>query len=241
MAIYAHLGETGIYDIGATNEAARATTPGALYAQIVEVNRQFTDVGFPKTLATTYAIAQMMMESDWMTSNQGNVDNNFSGIKWINKPYQKATRGTSSPEGGYYAHFASFKDWARDFLRILSLNTGKMGRPIDATTAQQYGDRLKANHYDTDPNYASKFNAALKKVNAALAFGAGQDQKFLQQYNNGQTTFTDTAGKGLTSNAAFNSDEFLTTLKAKWAAMSNLEKGGIIAAGVTGVILLVKD
>lgn len=131
--------------IGAKNETARATTPGAFYAQVADIAREFVNAGFPAgQLALTYAIAQTMLESDYMTSNLANVDHNYSGIKFLNKPYQKATRGIPAPRnegGGNYAHFATFQDWAKDFRRILSLDKGA-GRPIDAQSAQQYLDRL---------------------------------------------------------------------------------------------------
>jgi len=189
------------------NEAARALTPGALAEQLIDVANDFLAVGFPPgQMVITYALAQTMLESDWMTSRVANVDNNYSGIQWINKPYQNATKGSPIPasEGkGFYAHFSTFRDWAKNYLRILSLNTGGQGRPIDATTAQQFVDRLKANHYFTSDNYYFAFNAALRKVGDALRYRQGQDQQFRQQYNSGQRTFTETAGKGLTSNAEF--------------------------------------
>lgn len=215
-----YIGETIEPVIGKRNEAARALTPGALNAQILDVAKDFYSVGFPvNSLVTTYAIAQMMHESDWMTSNLANEDRNYSGIKFLNKSYQDATRGIPAPKnegGGNYAHFSDFRKWAKDFLRILSLNRSGHGRPIDSSNAAEYIERLRANGYFTDPNYHTKFNAALRKVGEALNFGKSQDQKFLQQYNNGQTTFTETAGKGLTSNESFNLDRNLKKLEA-WA------------------------
>lgn len=251
--ITAYLGATleETNGVGAANEAARATTQGALNAQILDVAKDLYSVGFPKSIVTTYAIAQMMMESDWMTSSVAHVDNNYSGIKYLNKSYQNATIGdvlgkykclnvtivgcvgSVSPEGGHYAHFASFKDWAKDFLRVLSLNTGGKGRPIDATTAQDYYTRLRANHYFTDPNYSTKFNAALKKVNAALAYGKDQDQKFL---SSGSDTVTVDSQKGITSNAKFN-------LQLKTDELKNWVEHNKLIAAVAGVavILVVKE
>ncbi len=197
----------------------KAKSNGALLAQVAALAKDFAKAGFPDTLARTYAIAQAMHESDWMTSNVFNKDNNASGITWINKPYQDATRGTAKPKsegGGYYAHFDNFDKYAKDFLRILSLNTGKQGRPIDAETAQQYLDRLKANHYFTDNNYYLKFNAALKKVSDVLRWSKDQDQTFLKQYNAGERTFTTDSEKGLVSNKEFDMNRRLKLLEL-WA------------------------
>jgi hypothetical protein len=178
----------------------------------------FFDAGFPKgNLVTTYAIAQMMFESDWMTSNVANTDNNYSGITYLNKPYQNATKGLPMPASesktGHYAHFSSIKEWVKDFYRILNLNTGGQGKPIDAKTANEYVSRLKANHYFTSPNYSTGFNAALRKVSEALTWGQSQEKEFLKQRASGQDTFTDTAGKGLTSNEEFSADRLLNKLK----------------------------
>lgn len=229
-----------ILTLGATNEAARALTPGALYNQITGVNTVLLSVGFPATLATTYAIAQMMLESNQMTSNVSQVDNNYSGITWINKPYQKATKGIAKPSsdgGGNYAHFDTFKDWAVDFLRILSLNTGGQGKPIDATTSQQYLDRLHANHYFTDTAYYTKFNAQLKRVADALTYGAGQDNKYEAQ--KGNDTITVDAKKGILTAAGdkeFTADMDFTTFK-QWA-QNNPVKASV--GGVFAVVLLIK-
>lgn len=97
----------------------------------------------------TWAAAQVMHETNGLKSNVSKEDNNHSGIMWINKPYQKATKGRKRPsnEGGYYAHFADNNAWARDFVRIL--NIGKR-KPANATSMQDYVNRLKANNYFTD-------------------------------------------------------------------------------------------
>jgi len=223
-----------------SESAAKATTVSALYAQILDVVQDFYAVGFPKAPATVYALAQMMFESTWMTSHVAHVDNNYSGIVWLNKSYQDATKGLPMPGTGgkhFYAHFRDFRAWAKDFLRVLSLNTGGKGRPIDAASSQQYFERLVANHYFTavPAAYASGFNAALRKVNEALTFGANQDSKFTAQYNQGERTFTDTAGKGLTSNAEFNVKGFMTTFK-NWATDNPLKAFG--AAALTTLVIV---
>lgn len=92
------------------------------------------------------AIAQVAFETGGFKSHVSHADNNWSGIKFINKPYQKnAVRGSKSPEGDYYAHFASDADWARDYKRILSINGDKA--PIYAKDLQDFVQRLHNNHY----------------------------------------------------------------------------------------------
>jgi len=225
------------------NEAARALTPGALAEQLIDVANDFLAVGFPKgQMVITYALAQTMLESDWMTSRVANVDKNYSGIQWINKPYQNATKGLPIPasEGkAYYAHYPIFRDWAKDYLRVLSLNTGGQGRPIDATTAQQFVDRLKANHYFTSDNYYNAFNAALRKVGDGLRYRQEQDQQFRQQYNSGQRTFTETAGKGLTSNAEFDFGKETNKIE-QYIKDHPLKSIGIAAAVLIGLKVILK-
>ena len=219
------------------NEGARAKSQGALLAQIQDIAKDMAAGGWPDGPVRIYAIAQIMHESDGLTSAVANEDNNYSGITWLNKPYQKATAGRSRPAsegGGHYAHYATFADYLNDFKRILSLNTGGQGRPIDARSAAEYGDRLRANHYFTDPNYHTKFNAALKKVSDAVNYGLSQDQQFKQQRDQGQNTFTVTAGKGLTSNESFNAGQNLS-LFTQWVTDHPVIAG---AAAVATVLAL---
>lgn len=221
------------YTLGAVNEAARAKTPGALYAQIEWWNKNLQAAGFPSGLLRTYIIAQLMLESDWMTSNAANTDNNYSGIKWINKPYQDATKGITAADGGHYAHFSSIDKFLKDYKRILSLK-GSAGRPIDAQTASQFGDALRANHYFTDPNYHLKFNAALRKVTNAIKYNTGQEQKFLDKYNAGERTYTYTPGEGQTSNLAFNAGRNANNLQ-HWIE----EHPTLAVAGGLGILFTV--
>jgi len=93
-----------------------------------------------------WVAAQASFESTGFTSNVGKKDNNWSGIKWLNKPYQKnASKGIKSPDGGYYAKFDTWQDWARDLYRILHL--GGAAAPVNAATLEDYVHRLKNNGY----------------------------------------------------------------------------------------------
>lgn len=208
------------------NEAARAKTISALFEQLMYITRDLRAGGIPEPVLT-YVLAQIMYESDWMTSKVANWDNNYSGIKWLNKPFQlNATKGLPAGDGSFYAHFASWKDWIQDYKRILSLNSGGTGRPIDATTAKQFVDRLRANKYFQDANYHVGFNAALRKVSDALRWGIAQGEKWKSQYNSGQNTFTYESGPGLVSNEKFDFDRWLKR-QENWAKDNPLKAGGI--------------
>ena len=122
-----------------------------------------------------WATAQVMFETGGLKSRVSGDDNNFSGIKFINKPYQHATRGRKSPEGDYYAHYSSPEDWARDFRRVISLRNVKTrnsaGGPaaIEATSLRDYVNRLKANGYfggNQDIYYQGLFRILSARGNA---------------------------------------------------------------------------
>lgn len=142
-----------------------AATQGALYNQIRYVGDLLSRAGMtPGSLVETYAIAQVMHETGGLTSNLARKYNNLSGIKYINKPYQKnaylATNG--------YAGFKTDQDWANDYVRILSLSPGK---PINATSFQQFYNGLATNGYFV-PAEAAEYSAGLnnwiRKISAAI-------------------------------------------------------------------------
>lgn len=116
-----------------------------------------------------YALAQILFETGRFTakSKVAAENNNFSGIKWLNKKYQKATRGTLAPPServadinspvNYYAKFDNIDDYAKDFVRIISLQRAAnlSGKPITAPSLTAYVDRLALNGY-FDGNTAAK-------------------------------------------------------------------------------------
>lgn len=110
-----------------------------------QINQLLYNAGFPAAVAP-WSAAQAILESINGTSHVAKTDNNLSGIKWVNKPYQKATRGIKSPEGNYYAHYATWQDWANDFKRVLSVGPDA---PINATSMQDYVNRLHKHKYFT--------------------------------------------------------------------------------------------
>lgn len=112
------------------------------------------------------AIAQIAHETAGFTSNVAITCNNLSGIKYIGKSYQNATKCTGSPEGNSYAKFENYTAWAADYIRILSNGY----RPIDAKNVNDFAYRLKQNNYYTDTvtNYTAGLNAWLDRFSEVI-------------------------------------------------------------------------
>lgn len=105
------------------------------------------------------ATSQILFETGKFSSKSkvAELNNNYSGIKWINKPFQIATKGSDVPLNervlpkntayNFYAKFADVGQWAKDYVRILNLGKNK---PLQATTLVDYHARITANkYYDT--------------------------------------------------------------------------------------------
>jgi hypothetical protein len=146
--------------------------PGQLLADIARIKALLQGAGVPNN-SINYAIAQVMLESNLGRSNISTTLNNYSGIKYINKPYQKATKGSKSPEGDFYAKYTTPNEWANDYRRILALD-GPQGPPLAATSVDQYLNRLQANKYFTDPGYKTKYYKTFNTLaNAIKVANAG--------------------------------------------------------------------
>lgn len=216
-----------IYPDTGTNENARALTPGALQYQANAWAQILQNAGFPSDQRIYFPLAQMMLESAWITSREANEDLNYSGIKFLGNPkIQNATRGNKSPEGDYYAKYPNANAWAQDYARVLRLNRGS-GRPIDATTVDDFLTRLKANGYFTDPNYSSKYKATYQKMMSWLKSAQDQDASNYAALQKGQTIFTADSAKGVVPGKIIDSQ----SIEAWWNGLKPLAKGGIVAAG----------
>lgn len=103
-----------------------------------------------------FALAQILLETGRFTrrSAVATLNNNYTGIKFLNKPYQVAERGSEAPASEtkglpinsplkYYAKFKDMNAWAKDYKRILSFGA----KPINATTIEDFAARLKQNGY----------------------------------------------------------------------------------------------
>lgn len=142
-----------------------------LKANYLTVRALLISQGMPENTAT-WAAAQVMHETNGLKSRVSKEDNNLSGIIWINTSYQNATKGLKRPanEGGYYAHFASVRDWAKDFIRIVSFGT----RPVAAKSLADYVNRLAENNYFTDSktNYYNGVKMWLDRVRGDIPANA---------------------------------------------------------------------
>ena len=103
-----------------------------------------------------FALAQLLLETGRFTrkSAVSTLNNNFTGIKFLNKSYQIAERGSSVPAAeqdkahpnaplNFYAKFKDANGWAKDYTRILSFGA----KPINATTIEDFNTRLQQNKY----------------------------------------------------------------------------------------------
>ena len=104
------------------------------------------------------ALAQILHETGAFSkeSNVAKLNTNFTGIKFINKSYQDAIKGSPVPPSerikpdtsaiNFYAKFKDVGAWAKDYIRILNLK----GKPIDANSIEEFHKKLTANkYYDT--------------------------------------------------------------------------------------------
>lgn len=142
----------GVPVINLTGKTNALTKPGSQVHSLVTNYDSINKLLYTATGLTSpvldWATAQALFESGGGSSAVARANNNYTGIMFINKPYQQATKGTARPasEGGNYAKYANPQAWAKDFVRILSIN-GPMGAPIKATSLGDYVARLKANKY----------------------------------------------------------------------------------------------
>lgn len=127
--------------------------------QIIEA---LTKLGLNKK-QIKFCLSQIMLETgNFKSANKGvaKLNNNYSGIKYICKPYQKASKGSLVPAnerkapanrcGNYYAYFNNIGEWAADYVRILNLKT----KPINSDTIEEFHKKITENHYYDTSNPA---------------------------------------------------------------------------------------
>jgi hypothetical protein len=124
----------------------------------------FTSLGAPKS-AIPFMVSQVAHETGDFKSLELQKYNNATGIIFLNSPKQKnASRGDVLPESPQYnyAVFDTIEDWARDYMRILSIGSKP---PIKASTLTDFVTRLKNNKYfgDTIENYLKGLKRAYDK------------------------------------------------------------------------------
>jgi hypothetical protein len=117
-----------------------------------------------------YLVAQVAYETGDFKSKLLKDHNNASGIVYTGRASQKnAVKGRPLPEDNryFYAKFATLNDWAKDYMRVLSLKA----KPLQATSSDDFITRLKSNGYFTAPVelYKKGFERYLKKYGSTAA------------------------------------------------------------------------
>lgn len=112
-------------------------------------------------------VAQARFESADYTSNVFKKNLNTSGMKYARQPL--ATQGTLSPEGDYYAKFASVEDSAKDKIERLFSITRKGITPKqlkEAKTPEEFAKLQKIRGYygDKESTYARGLRAKLNLI-----------------------------------------------------------------------------
>jgi len=95
-----------------------------------------------------FMLAQVCFETGWFSNTGAIAYNNYSGIKYTDSGLQlnSTPSPVMSPEGDPYAVFNTAKDWAIEYVRIISKGTNE---PLQATNLTDYVNDLKANGYFT--------------------------------------------------------------------------------------------
>jgi hypothetical protein len=117
-----------------------------------------------------YLIAQLAFETAFFTDPKLKTLNNPGGITW-NANYNKrpgTSKGSLRPpkEGGNYVKFDNLEIAVKDYLRIVN-KKGPLGKPTEASTLENFVDRLKANGYFTDDK--QKYKTGLISINKRLS------------------------------------------------------------------------
>lgn len=150
-----------------TKKITTNETTAAMFA------RMFTELSAPAKVIP-YLVAQIAYETGDFKSKLLKDHNNASGIVYTGRASQKnAVKGRPLPEDRryFYAKFTTLNDWARDYMRVLSLKA----KPLLATTPDDFITRLKSNGYFTAPleQYKKGFDRYLKKYGNITPPAAG--------------------------------------------------------------------
>jgi flagellum-specific peptidoglycan hydrolase FlgJ len=123
----------------------------------IKAGQALLKAGAPRNILP-FMLAQIALETGHY-KNVGSADNNLSGIKYVGQ--KGATPGSPAPKNegkAAYAKYATYEDWAKDFLRILT-RVGK-ARPLNATTPTEYAHALALNGY-YDPKGEANYTRIL--------------------------------------------------------------------------------
>ena len=208
MAEVAYIGDHGFISATTTDDPKVAAAVSYLNAEMAALK----NAGFSE-LQTNWNVVKDYMESGAFTNTNSKYFNP-GNITW--SKHSKTAKKGRAFGSGWWAVYDSLDDYATDLLRVLSLSPGK---PINATTLEQWLHGLKLNNYfdkdKTEQQYVDALRGAKDRVNilSSLVDDSHQD--------------ITTPGGG--------SDKFMTW----WHGLDTLEKGGIIAgATIIGVSIL---
>ena len=126
----------------------------------IKAGKALLNAGAPRNILPIM-LAQIALETGHY-KNVGSADNNLSGIKYVGQ--KGATAGSPAPKNegkAPYAKYASYDDWAKDFLRILT-RVGK-ARPLNASNPTEYAHALALNGY-YDPKGEANYTRILNSL-----------------------------------------------------------------------------
>jgi len=132
--------------------------------------------GFSKKLALLI-VAQARFESADYSNNQTKLNNNLFGFKFVGQPLAK--QGNKSPEGNYYAKYASLQDSVKDYIERYFNITRAGVTPQDlknSVDSTDFAKKLKQRGYfgASAAQYAAGLESKLQKINIkAVAIGGG--------------------------------------------------------------------
>lgn len=115
--------------------------------------------GYPKA-SLNNAITQVMLESAWLTSGIAARDTNLTGIKLStakkNIEFQNSLgvkKGSKAgyDEGNYHANYPNIDAWAKDYIRILSMNA----KPLLESDPNAFIEKLYQNGFFTKQGYTA--------------------------------------------------------------------------------------
>lgn len=213
-----------------------------LYYNSQKVAGLLNDAGVPSSVIP-WAVGQVFFETANLTNGGARFDNNYSGIKYTNRP--GITRGRPATDGGYFAHFTSLQAWANDMYRVLNMK-GRLGAPIDATTLPDYVARLKANNYfgrAPESVYLNGITSWLKRIYTAMKTASQYTGKPPKDTNvtNAVQPPRDAPRKVLPSDPGSEKKNWLSWFKeggSDWGTSEKWNWGRIILATAGAVIVI---
>jgi len=123
-------------------ENTQATDSGVNFDQVVA--NALTEDGVLPASAIRFAIDQVRLESDNYTSNVFMTDDNLDGYKYVDGAEFQEGPGLQSPEGDYYAQYASVENSAHELSAWWARRVSQDGFDLGTLTSiSAYAGALK--------------------------------------------------------------------------------------------------